>query len=221
MNILITAGGTVERIDSVRGITNFSTGALGSLIAAVFSDNANTEKIFYVCGKSAIKPQSDKTEIIEIESAADLEAALRKILNNTKIDAIIHSMAVSDYRVKRVESVSMPELSAQTGGKLSSDADDLVLYLERTPKIISLFSELSPNSTLVGFKLLDNVSLETLIDRGFEVLQQNGCTFVLANDLQSIRGGKHVGYLINKDMNYTKHESKQDIANAIVSAVMR
>jgi hypothetical protein len=33
MNILITAGGTVEPIDNVRGISNFATGRLGGMIA--------------------------------------------------------------------------------------------------------------------------------------------------------------------------------------------
>ena len=37
INVLITSGGTVEKIDAVRGITNFSTGKLGSLLAESFS----------------------------------------------------------------------------------------------------------------------------------------------------------------------------------------
>lgn len=31
--VLITSGGTIEPIDGVRGITNFATGKLGSVIA--------------------------------------------------------------------------------------------------------------------------------------------------------------------------------------------
>lgn len=36
MKILITSGGTTEAIDSVRGITNHSTGRLGKVIAETF-----------------------------------------------------------------------------------------------------------------------------------------------------------------------------------------
>ena len=36
MKILITAGGTTESIDTVRGITNFATGSLGKLTAEEF-----------------------------------------------------------------------------------------------------------------------------------------------------------------------------------------
>lgn len=37
MRVLITAGGTSEKIDNVRSITNHSTGRLGCLIAEKFS----------------------------------------------------------------------------------------------------------------------------------------------------------------------------------------
>ncbi|MBK8156162.1 MAG: hypothetical protein IPK55_09075 [Streptococcus sp.] len=36
MKILITSGGTTEKIDSVRGITNHATGTLGKYIAEAF-----------------------------------------------------------------------------------------------------------------------------------------------------------------------------------------
>ena len=36
MHILITSGGTTEKIDQVRGITNFATGTLGKLLAEQF-----------------------------------------------------------------------------------------------------------------------------------------------------------------------------------------
>ena len=38
MNILITSGGTSEKIDQVRSITNHSTGQLGKMIAERFLD---------------------------------------------------------------------------------------------------------------------------------------------------------------------------------------
>ena len=50
INIVITAGGTSERIDNVRKITNSSSGKLGSMIGDKISELINEEyKIFYVC----------------------------------------------------------------------------------------------------------------------------------------------------------------------------
>ncbi|HBC90535.1 MAG TPA: phosphopantothenate--cysteine ligase, partial [Lactococcus sp.] len=41
MKILITAGGTTEPIDTVRGITNFATGSLGKFTAEEFLEHGH------------------------------------------------------------------------------------------------------------------------------------------------------------------------------------
>jgi len=228
-----------------------SSGKLGSIIAGKFSDELDVEKIFYLCGKNSFKPQTDKLEVNYVDSVSSLENSVKKVIGKAGIDIIIHSMAVSDYRVKSVTSTvnladfvlsnlnvlkGLGEQEAKTAlaaligksepvihgdGKISSNVDDMILFMEQTPKIIAMFQTLSPKSTLVGFKLLDNVPHKTLIDKGFQVLTQNKCSFVLANDLRDIKGERHFGYLIDKDKNYTRYETKAEIADAIVSATMR
>ena len=227
MNVLITSGGTIEKIDNVRSISNMSTGRLGSIIAASFLANSAVKKVFYVCTKTTVLPQSNNlnnVEIIYANSVADLEEAVKSIVLHNKIDIIIHSMAVSDYRVKAVTTLSALRENSTSdvnkGGKISSELDDMVLLMERTPKVISLFQELSPASILVGFKLLDNAAHQTLIDKGFEVLTKNKCSFVLANDLKDITGDSHIGYLIDENKNFTKYTTKTEIADAIVSATI-
>ena len=54
MKILITSGGTTEKIDAVRGITNHSTGTLGKYIAELFLNNGH--EVSLVTTKSAVKP---------------------------------------------------------------------------------------------------------------------------------------------------------------------
>jgi len=250
MNVLITSGGTTEKIDTVRSISNMSTGKLGSLIADRFSCEPNIEKIIYICSNATIKPQSEKVEIINIDSVSCLENAIRESLNHANIDIIVHAMAVSDYRVRTVTSTANitdliisnldeikkldsqcassavasllknPESVLSGNGKISSDVEDMLLFMERTPKIILLFQSLSPQSTLVGFKLLDNVPLDVLIDKGFLILAENKCAYVLANDLRDITDEQHIGYLIDREKNYTRYSSKTEIATAIVSAAI-
>ena len=62
MKIIITAGGTSERIDDVRTITNSSTGRLGFTIGSAFAEAAgngeNIEKIYYLHGVRAAYPQN-------------------------------------------------------------------------------------------------------------------------------------------------------------------
>jgi Phosphopantothenoylcysteine synthetase/decarboxylase len=249
MKVLITSGGTIEKIDAVKSISNTSTGKLGSLIADSFSSR-NIEKLVYVCSASSIRPKTEKAEIVLVDSVASLENTVKRILSESDFDIIIHSMAVSDYRVKAVTSCGMiaenillqnEELDLKDSqkahdyaarllneaqsvigseGKISSDVDDMVLLMERTPKIISLYKSLAPRATLVGFKLLDNVSIQTLLSRGYKVLTDNNCSFVLANDYSKITEDKHIGYLIDRDKNYNCYETKQEIADAIVSAAI-
>ncbi len=100
MKILITAGGTTEKIDDVRKITNMATGRLGSLIAEEFAAHVEVEKIFYVCAQDSIVPVASCVDIIKISSVEDLKNTLTELLSNQKIDAVIHTMAVSDYTLK-------------------------------------------------------------------------------------------------------------------------
>ena len=100
--ILITAGGTSEPIDNIRSITNTGTGALGSLIADEFGRRRNVERIVYIHGKNAVLPKTQKAVCIEAASTAALQEAVRKACMEYAPDAIIHSMAVSDYRTGAV-----------------------------------------------------------------------------------------------------------------------
>ncbi len=104
MVVLITAGGTTEKIDDVRAISNNSTGRLGTAIAEAFlnCNSVSIEKIYYVCGQNAVVPSSDKVTIIKIDSVARLASTLQGILEKHKVDIVIHSMAVSDYGVECV-----------------------------------------------------------------------------------------------------------------------
>lgn len=250
MKILITAGGTTEPIDTVRSITNTSTGMLGKLVAEAYETHPDVERIYYICGKTVVLPQSKKIERLPVEDVASLESSVRKVLGSHTIDIIIHSMAVSDYRVKKATSASMlaeamseqlarrnafsslvtedmitsalnqAKIMRNNDGKIRSDIDHLVLLMERTPKIISLFHDLCPNAVLVGFKLMDHVPCETLIDTAYRLLLENHCSFVLANDLKDIHQKQHTGYLVNQGKNFSRYETKEEIAQAIMTATL-
>lgn len=102
--ILITAGGTTEKIDDVRAISNNSTGRMGTAIAEAFlnCDKIHIEKILYVCGQGAVVPNSDKVEIIRISGVSQLAAIMEETLTATRVDIVVHSMAVSDYGVDTI-----------------------------------------------------------------------------------------------------------------------
>jgi len=216
MKILITSGGTTEKIDNVRSIINHSTGRLGCAIAEAFATRGC--HVFYLCGKNAARPTSQMSATVLIDDADSLKSAMEQLFATNAFDIIIHAMAVSDYRVKAITDANGISLAA--ANKIDSANDEICLVLEKTPKIIGMFRKIVPTATLVGFKLLDNVSRGTLIDAGHRLLVQNDCDFVLANDAADFTDDFHKGYLIDKNCDYSEYGTKSEIAQAIVEATL-
>ena len=94
MKILITSGGTTEKIDDVRGITNHSTGYLGKEIAELFL--AKGHQVTLVTVKTAVKPEpKENLKITEITNVDSLLKSMEPLVKEH--DVLIHSMAISDY----------------------------------------------------------------------------------------------------------------------------
>ncbi len=246
-NIIIDAGPTNERIDAVMKITNMSTGALGSIIAdtllANYMDEIDT--IFYICPKLCYKPKtiSDKIKFIQIDSTDDLLNALESLFREYKIDAIVHSAAVGDYKgqyvirgedlaeeivASNLESLSKyeqkkrildifnnPKAICNDDTKISSYEKNLMVKLDLTPKVISSIKKFSPNTKLIGFKLLEGVSEDELYDVAHKLLIKNNADYIVGNLLDRIGNGKHFAMVINKDGIITKCENKKEIATVI------
>lgn len=235
--IIITAGGTSERIDNVRKITNSSSGKLGVTITNRILESVSdkVEKIYFVCSKNSLKPEpNEKLEIIDIFDTAELKSTIETLLQQEEINYFIHSMAVSDYTVDFVTTVERivkrikdnPNQNIQElictneenfkENKISSYEDNLIIKLKRTPKIISLIKNISPQTYLVGFKLLDDVTEEELIKVATKLRDKNHCDMVIANDLNNIRKGEHKAFLIKKNNEIIKAMDKEDIAIKLV-----
>lgn len=218
-NIIVTAGGTSERIDNVRKITNSSTGKLGMKITLELLKKYNDAKIYYVCSRNSLRPINDRVEVIEIDGTMDLKNNIENLLTQNKIDYFIHSMAVSDYMVDYVtnlESIKNNDIKVISGNKISSNEDNLVIVLKPTPKIISIIKNISPDTYLVGFKLLDGVREEELINVAKKLRDKNKCDLVVANDLENIRKGNHKAYIIDKKDEIEEVNGKDVIAKQLV-----
>jgi phosphopantothenate-cysteine ligase len=72
----------------------------------------------------------------------------------------------------------------------------------------------------VGFKLLDHVSHETLIDAAFNLLEKNRCAFVVANDARDIHDDTHIACLIDRNRRIQRFGNKGEIAGGVAEAVM-
>lgn len=246
-NIIIDAGPTNERIDAVMKITNMSTGALGSIIADTLMNKFRDEieNLFYISPKLSYKPRtvSDKIKLVQIDSTEDLINALEKLFNEYKIDAIVHSAAVGDYKGKYViraedlieeilkadlNSISKEEQRARLlsilenpttlcndESKISSYEKNLLVKLDLTPKVISKIKKYSPDTKLIGFKLLEGVCEEELYNVAYNLLVKNNADYIVANLLNRIGNGKHFAMIIDKDGIKQKCNTKVEIADCI------
>lgn len=225
MKILITSGGTTEKIDSVRGITNHATGTLGKYIAEAFLEKGY--QVTLVTTKEAVKPKDHPLLTVQIITNVDSLLKTLEPLVKTH-DVFIHSMAVSDYtpvymtdlhEVEQAEHVSDLLKRQNTESKISSKEDYQVLFLKKTPKVISLVKTWNPDICLIGFKLLVDVSKDELFAVARESLQKNKARYILANDLTEIKGDKHHAYLLDAEHSYEAND-KKEIANLIYERVV-
>jgi len=226
MNILITSGGTSEKIDQVRSITNHSTGQLGKIIAEHCLANGAT--VTLLTTKKAVKPAPhEQLTIRMIENTNQLLLAMRELV--PAHDVLIHSMAVSDYKPiymagfeEVLASSDMTEFldKSNSQSKISSADDYQVLFLKKNPKIISKVKEWNPNIRLIGFKLLVDVSQEELLTTARSSLIKNQAELIVANDLAEISSGLHHAYLVGQDT-VTEAFSKEDIAEKLLDHIQK
>ncbi|GMA09102.1 phosphopantothenate--cysteine ligase [Tetragenococcus halophilus subsp. flandriensis] len=245
MRVLITAGGTSEKIDDVRSITNHSTGRLGCFLAEEFLKNQII--VDYVTTAQAKHPtENQQLNLYEIAGTNDLADQLQELLQKFSYDAVIHSMAVSDFTPsqsysqeefleainqlfqekngpldkKDLAALSLGEKTSEN--KISSDTEQLYLVLQKTPKVIQQMKKIQPETLLIGFKLLVDVSQQTLLTTAKQSLASSQADYILANDLAKIKGNQHPGFLIDKEGEIVGEEqNKEGIAQLIAQTVMK
>ena len=224
MKILITSGGTSEAIDSVRSITNHSTGHLGKIITETLL--AAGHEVCLMTTKRSLKPEAHPNlSILEIKDTNDLFLEMKERVQDYQV--LIHSMAVSDYTpvymtgFEEVQSSSNLEefLSKQNHqAKISSTDEVQVLFLKKTPKIISLVKEWNPAIHLIGFKLLVDVYEDYLIEIARKSLIKNQADLIIANDLTQISPNHHRAIFVEKDQLQTVN-TKEEIAELLLEKI--
>ena len=160
---------------------------------------------------------------IAIETTDDMFIALENESNNI-YDMVIHSSAVGDYkpefsfrmedladelalaiyngkttREEILELLINPNCKVNDDTKISSYEPNLTVKLTLTPKLISRLRELFPGAILIGFKLLENVTREHLLEIARKLCIKNEMDYIIANDLYDLRHGQHLSFLVNKD----------------------
>ena len=224
MKILVTSGGTSEAIDSVRSITNHSTGRLGKIITETLL--AAGHEVCLITTNRALKPEAHPNlSIQEINNTNDLLLEMKERVPNYQV--LIHSMAVSDYTPVYMTGLDEVKTSSNLEGfldkqnketKISSTDEVQVLFLKKTPKIISLVKEWNPSIHLIGFKLLVDVTEDHLIEVARQSLVKNQADLIIANDLTQISTSQHKAIFVEKDGLQTV-QTKEEIAELLLEKI--
>lgn len=161
--IVITAGGTIEEIDSVRYISNYSSGKMGVALAdCAYSQGADVILV------STIETQKPY-RVVKVKSAQEMEEAVNKEFDGAT--CIIMAAAVADYRAKEIINHKMKK----------TEQDEISVQLVKNPDILkNLCQRKSGNKpVIVGFC----AESENLLQNAKEKITRKGCDFLVANDI--------------------------------------
>jgi phosphopantothenoylcysteine decarboxylase/phosphopantothenate--cysteine ligase len=161
--VVVTAGGTIERIDPVRYITNDSSGKMGFAIAAAARDLG--AEVTLVMGSTQVQPPTN-VEVIRVQSAQDMYEAVMSHWNHA--DIVVKAAAVADYRPKEVHEE-----------KIKKKGDTLSLELVKNIDILETLGKQKSHQFLIGFAA-ETHSVEMYAR---EKLERKNCDLIVANDV--------------------------------------
>jgi phosphopantothenoylcysteine synthetase/decarboxylase len=207
--IIITAGGTVEPIDDVRAIINFSTGSVGlSLAKEALARGFSVELLLSRIAKG---PVPEGVNMTPFGSAQHLmEILLQKISEKKKVGrvAVFHAAAVADYAPVKAE------------GKIPSDREELTLTLRKTPKIVDKIKPSEdPDLWLTSFKLLSRKDGRDVIEVARAQMQRTRSNSVVANYIEDVIVPNYKGWVLLADGTQREVNARDDLASAVLSSM--
>ena len=171
-HVMITAGPTVEKIDPVRFISNFSTGKMGFALAAEAARRG--ARVTLVAGPvdASLSVSDPAIHRVDVQSAKEMLDAARKSFEDA--DIAIMAAAVADYA---------PEQQLDRKIKREHDGIDCIRLVKNPDIARTLGQAKRPGQILVGFALetdngdanareklerknLDMIVLNSLSDKG-------------------------------------------------------
>ena len=250
MNILITAGETSEKIDEVRHLTNHATGSLGKQIAENLTSEEEVTLYYIYGPKAilpkgdnihfypihSVKDLYQQMEtllttisfdfVVHSMAVSDYElesTSNEQLLAQELAHVIQENSAQSEAELAQlIEKTLLHPMTASEPAqkKISSKNEKLILVMKKAPKVISKIKEWQPNVSLIGFKLLVDVTEEELTQVAQNSIRVNQADWILANDLQSIDGDKHTGLLISESGIKSRFETKPEIAKGLADLML-
>ncbi len=160
--VLVTAGATIEKLDSVRFITNFSSGKMGCELARAAARRGASVTLI-IARHTAEVPQN-LAEVINVETT---EQMYREVLKRVpECDAVVKAAAPCDYAP---ESFSPTKIKSET----------LTVNFKKNPDIAAAVGKIKGSAALCVFAAETN----DLIKNASAKLKAKNADMIVANDV--------------------------------------
>ncbi|MFQ5416552.1 MAG: bifunctional phosphopantothenoylcysteine decarboxylase/phosphopantothenate--cysteine ligase CoaBC, partial [Myxococcota bacterium] len=175
--VLVTAGGTRERVDAVRYLGNRSSGKMGFAVAEEAA-RRGADVVLVAAPTSLETPPGVRR--IDVRSALEMRDAVFAEL--TRATIVVKAAAVADFRPARStdRKIKKEDLGAEEG---------LTLELVRNPDILAEICAEKGERTVVGFA----AESHDVIEAARRKLARKGCDLIVANDITRETSGFDAG----------------------------
>lgn len=205
--ILVSAGGTKERIDPVRYITNDSSGKMGHAVAeAAYYEGAEVTLV-----TASELPAPSGIETVRVDSALELFDEIDTRFDQT--DVLIMAAAVSDYRVAN---------EADSKMKKMDDSGPVTIELTENPDILKTMGDKKKEQFLVGFA----AETDHLEKYAKKKLKEKNLDVIVANEVGRIDRGFNADenqvilFTADGDRIDVPLTAKSEVANIIIRKVI-
>jgi phosphopantothenoylcysteine decarboxylase/phosphopantothenate--cysteine ligase len=205
MKVVVTSGATREPIDSVRFISNLSSGRTGAAIAEALV--ARRFQVTQVAGVDSVQAAGVARRETFTDHAS-LDTTLRRLVRDSDCAAVVHAAAVGDFAVAG----PVPDAKIESGQELS-------VTLQPTHKIIDRVMGYAgnPNLILVGFKLTHDPDAGAQARAARELLKRSRARYVVQNDVSTLADGEEHLFFVheNGSSRVRRYVGRQKLATAL------
>ena len=187
--VIVSAGGTRERIDPVRYISNDSSGKMGYAMAQA-ADWLGATVTLVSTTQSLLPPEG--VQVQEVASAQELAQAMTS--HYDQMDYVVMAAAVSDYRVKHPHDQKIKKVAGQT---------DWQLDLVANPDILAQLGQTKRQQVLIGFA----AETQNLLEHARAKLSKKGADWLIANDVSN----PAIGFNSDKNQVYVLGAQGQEV----------
>lgn len=203
--IIITAGPTIEPLDPVRYMTNYSSGKMGFALAKVAQQQG--AEVTLISGPVSLEPPLG-VEFIRINTTQEMFNAVGRYFDDCHV--LIKAAAPLDYRP-----VSVSE------HKIKKEKDEIELKFVKNPDIAAHFGKIKKKQIIIGFA----AETENIIENARKKIDKKNLDFIVANNVLAENAGfksdTNIVTIVDKNGSATDYPmmKKEDVARAIIDKI--